>query len=431
MELLIILALIILNGVFAMSEMAVVSSRSARLSAEADEGNEGAEAALKLTEEPTQFLSTVQIGITLIGILAGALGGAALTVPIAEWIRATIPWLTDAADAISVVLVVGLTTYLSLVIGELVPKRLALQNPEKIASRIAQPMALLSRLAAPLVHLLTYSTRLLLRLLGVSDVQAPRVSELEVLSLVRMGVDVGIFDAAEEDMVEGVMRLDDQRISAVITPRTEIIWIDTDDDTDEIREKILGSPFATYPVARGSMDQVIGVVHSKDLLVQLLSGGPIDLEAAMRQPLFIPETVTVADVIKRFKAARVHTALIVGERGGIEGLVRLHDIIEEVFGDLGSGDLYESEAVQREDGSWLLDGKYSVQRLEAILPDLQMPEDESGDYETLAGFVMTRLGRVPSAGEYFDFANYRFEVVDMDDIRVDKVLVQPIAAPDK
>lgn len=427
MEFLIIVGLIILNGVFAMSEIAVVSARRARLEVmSTEEKNKGASAALKLIEHPNRFLSTVQIGITFVGVLAGAFGGQTVARDIEQFVRDNIPALASYADTIGVITIVGVTTYLSLVIGELVPKRIAMNDPESISAIIARPMRLLSRIMSPFVWFLSVSTSLVVRLIGIEQNTDARVSEMEILSMVREGTEAGVFGYDEEDMIEGVMRLDERRVGSVITPRTEIIWLHVDDDVDKIRERITGSKFTTYPVIDESMDNVLGIVRSRDLLSQILSGQALDLKAIMYEPLFMPETVTISDVVNRFKETGIHTAMIVGEYGGIEGMVRMHDIIEEIFGELDGGeyDTEEPDIMQRTDGSYLFDGQVALEELNDIFVDFTIPERERGNYETIAGFVMARLGRVPVATDHFEYEGLYFEVVDMDEVRVDKVLIQ-------
>lgn len=415
MEIVIILLLIMLNGVFSLSEMAIVSSRKARLENLAEEGSAGAAAALRLIASPNQFLSTVQIGITLIGILAGAFGGTSVAGALAEQFK------LDPQQILLMIIV--LTTYLSLVIGELVPKRIALKNPEQIAVLIARPMLLLSKLAGPLAWLLSKSTDLLLRLIGIKDAPEVAVTESEILSMIREGITVGVFEETEEDMIEAVFRLDNQRARGLVTPRTEITWLDIEDSNAAIYEKISSNIFSAYPVCRGDIDKVEGIVRTHTLAVQLLSGVPINLKAMLEKPLLIPETLSAAQVLHQFKTSGAPVALVIGEYGGIEGLISLTDILEEIVGEIDSD---EPEAIQRSDGSWLLDGRLTMHRLEDVLGDLPLPEDESGAYDTLAGFVLARLGHIPTATESFTWENYHFEVVDMDGHRIDKVLVQKL-----
>lgn len=420
MELLILIGLIILNGVFAMSEMAVVSTRKARLQERIDNGDANARAALDLAENPNRFLSTVQIGITLVGVGAGAFGGSALAQPLADTLRQTVPALDSYANQISFLLIVGLTTYLSLVIGELVPKRIALSDPEQFASLIARPMTWLSRLAAPLVFFLSRSTEFVAGLLGIRAEGDDRVTEYEIIALVREGVRSGEIESAEHDMVRGVFDLDARLVSEILTPRNEIVWFDIDDTSDAIRDKLLHTTFSAYPVAQGDLDRVLGVVRSKDLLTQLLDKGEVDLKALLLEPLIVPETVYIADVLQHFKQKVVHVALVIDEYGSLEGLITLNDIVEEIVGDV---DMEDPQIVQRVDGSWLLDGYTQIAQLQATLTDFAIPDEEDRDYQTLAGFILKRLGRVPQAAETFRWQGYDFEVMDMDGNRVDKVMI--------
>lgn len=427
MELLILLGLVILNGLFAMSEMSLVSARRTRLQALADEGDKRAKTALQLMEHPDRMLSTVQIGITLIGVLAGVFGGSTIAEHLAQSLKQQFPTLTPYADAIGAASTVGLTTYLSLVIGELVPKRLALQNPERLARIAANPMKWLSRFASPLVAFLSFSTNLVIRVLGVRPPDEPAVTEVEVLSMIEQGIEGGVFEASEQDMVQGVMQLDERLVRQIITPRTNIVWFDVAEDIGEVRRKMAENTYSAYPVCRDDMDDVVGMVYSKDVALQLLSGIPLNLEALMKPPLFVPETVSVAEVVRQFKQSGTHSALVVGEHGGIEGLVTLTDVVEEIIGDVESSDpMY----TRREDGSYLVDATLPIDRFVELFPSLPIPDDESGAYQSAAGFVLTRLGRIPQAGEYFVWHKYRIEVVDMDGVRIDKLLVQREAQPD-
>lgn len=421
MELLFLLGLVILNGLFSMSEMALVSARRARLQPLADEGNKGAQAAIQLMEHPDRFFSTIQIGITLISVLAGVFGGASLAQPLSNTIRTNIPALARYADALGPALIVGLTTYLSLVIGELVPKRLALQNPERLARTVGIPMKWLSYFASPLVAVLSFSTSLVIRLLGSRPSDEPSVTEVEVLSMIEQGIEGGVFEASEQDMVAGVMQLDVRLVRQIITPRTNIVWFDVDEDIADVRRKMVESTYSAYPVCRDDIDDVIGIVYAKDVAVQLLGGTPLNLESIMKPPLFIPETVSVADVVRQFKQTGMHSALVVGEHGGIEGLVTLTDVVEEIIGDVESSDpMY----TRREDGSYLIDATMPIDRFTELFAALVIPSDESGAYQSAAGFVLTRLGRIPQAGDFFTWHKYRIEVVDMDGVRIDKLLVQ-------
>lgn len=423
-EFLVILFLVIINGVFALSELAIVSSRKARLQQMVEDEVAGAKVALELAESPNRFLSTVQIGITLIGILAGAFGGATLSQLIAEQI-ATIPALVDYSETIAVLLVVALTTYLSLVIGELVPKRLAMKNPERIAVLVARPMNWLSKVASPVVSLLSLSTDLLLKIMGVSDEGENTVTEQEILTMIEQGAEAGTFHKAESQLVEGVFRLDEIRVESLITPRHEIVWLDIHDTAEVIRAKITHEPYTNYPVGEGRIDNIVGVVQMKKLLPMILSNSPINLKSMLQKPLFIPESSSMTRLLEAFKVWGSHFALVVDEYGGIKGLITLGNVLEQVIVDIEDE---EPEAVQRADGSWLLDGRLPIYRLKELFSDIELPEDERGLYSTLAGFVMLRLGRIPSVSENFEWNGLSFEIMDMDGHQIDKVLAKTISS---
>jgi putative hemolysin len=425
MDLLIILFLILLNGVFAMSEIAVVSSRKVRLQQRAEAGSHGAAAALKLANEPGHFLSTIQVGITTIGIFSGAFGEATLAAPLEAWLL-QFPLLADYARPVAVVLVVMLITYLSVVLGELVPKRLALHNPEGLATIFARPLNALGRIASPLVALFSKSSELLLRLLGSKpDSDAP-VTDEEIKVLMQQGTEAGVFESSEGQLVANVLRMDDLNLNQIMTPRIDVSVIDVADSPEQIRDQILACNYSRLVVCRDGLDQVIGVVYAKDLLNQLLSGKTLDVQADMRTPLYVPETVAPMQLMSLFKRHRETFALVVDEYGDVQGVVTLADIMEAIVGDLPSEDAADdADIVRREDGSLLVDGLLAIDRLKEVLKLSELPDEESGDYHTVSGFVMTVLGRLPKTADHFDWQGYRFEVVDMDRNRVDKVLVVP------
>lgn len=424
-EILVVFFLIIANGVFAMSEMAVVAARKARLQQLANQGNANARIALELANAPNQFLSTVQIGITLIGILAGAFGGATLANKLAS-VLSRLPLLAPYSQVLGLGIVVVSITYLSLVIGELVPKRLALNSPERIAATIAIPMQMLAVVAAPVVHLLSSSTDLVLRVLRVQPSTEPQVTEEEIKVLIDQATEAGTFEAAEQNMVERVFRLGDRRVSSLMTPRPDIIWLDLDDSLEENQHKITQSVHARFPVCQGSLDNALGIVHVNDLFTRSLAGEPIDLLALLQQPLFVPENTQALKVLELFKQSGTHIALVVDEYGIIQGLVTLTNVLEAIVGDIPSIDEQgESQAVQREDGSWLLDGMLPVDDFKELFEVKELPGEERGNYHTLGGFVVMHLGRIPAAADHFEWSGLRIEVVDMDGNRVDKVLVVP------
>jgi putative hemolysin len=424
LEIAFIILLLIANGVFAMSEIAVVSARKARLQERANRGDRRARAALELAIAPDRFLSTVQIGITLVGILAGAFGGATIAEHFGAQIS-RIPPLAPYGEAIALAVVVLAITYLSLVIGELVPKRLGLNNPEKIASIIARPMMLLSRFTAPVVHLLSASTALVLKILRARPPEEPPVTHEEIKVLIEQGREAGIFEETEKNLVAGVFRLDDLRVKALMTPRLEVEWLDIEDSPEEIRQRIAASHRSRFPVGRKSLDNVIGILRAKDLLAPAFSGEQLDLENSLVAPLFVPETTSVLQLLERFKRAHLHLAIVIDEYGALEGLITMHDVMEAIVGEMNAsdGEASESWAAKREDGSWLLDGRLLIEEFLEIFPAAESLMRDRENYETLAGFIIAELGRIPSAADYFERGDLRFEVVDMDRNRIDKVLV--------
>ena len=422
---LIVLLLILLNGVLSMAEMAVVSSRRARLQQMAEAGHEGAAAVMKLLADPSDFLSTIQIGITLIGILTGAFSGATLSNPVAELLmQLGLPG--NLAAPLAVFVVVAITTYVSLVVGELVPKRLALNDPERIASAVAGPMATLSRVTSPLVWLLARSSEGLLRLLGIKPSDEPLVTEEEVRVLIEQGTQTGVFEPIEEEIMEQVFRLSDRTVSVIMTPRRDIVWFDVADTPGEIRETVLIHGHSRYPVARDDLDDVIGVVMVKDLLASQMADQPIDLAALAQPPLYVPESMQALDVIERLRESRAHMALVIDEYGGLEGLVTFTDIMRAILGDLPDNQGQREEPViEREDGTWLVDGMYPVDEFQDYFEIKELPHEDEANYQTVGGMVMALLGQVPKPSDRVSWAGYDIEVMDMDGRRVDKVLVSP------
>ena len=424
---LIVLLLILANGIFAMAEIAVVSARKARLQQQVNEGQPGAKLALQLAEDPGDFLSTVQIGITLIGILAGVFGGQNIAVQMAPYLE-TLPLVAPYSANASLAIVVVLITFLSLVIGELVPKQIGLNNPERIARLMARPMNVVATLTLPLVRLLSLSTRLVLRLLRVEPTQEPPVTVEELQILVQQGAESGIIHPQNEEMVEQVLRLSDQRVNALMTDRTDIVWLDLDDPLEENRQKIIESGHSRFPVSRGEADNILGIVFGKDLLAQCLSNQPLDLERAIQPALFVPEGLPVLELLERFKEAKAQIAFVLDEHGGVEGLLTFNDLLESIVGDVP--ELHDPEdptATKREDGTWLVDGKMLLDDFKMLFNINKMPEEDKNYYQTLGGFVMFRLGRIPQAGDAFEWDGFGFEVMDMDWRRVDKVLLTPRA----
>jgi len=427
-ECLLVLVLLIANGVFSGSEIAVVSSRKVRLEQLADRGNRKARKALKLANSPNDFLSTVQVGITLIGILSGALGGATIAQRLKPYFD-QVPALRGSSELLSLALVVTVITYLSLVIGELVPKRIALSNPEAIACQVAGPMRFLSRVTAPLVHILSGSTDGMLRLLGVKASEEPEITEEEIKALIRQGTESGMFEEAEHEMVQRVFRLGDRPIRSMMTPRTEIAWLDLEEPLEASLKEVLESTHSRFPVARGNLDNCVGTIRIRTLLTAVVESEPVDLESMMQPPLFVGESMRALTVLEQFRETGVHIALVTDEFGGIEGLLTLNDLMEAIVGDLPSAeDQEEPLVVEREDGSWLLDGSLDIGDFKTLVDRDELPDEVSGGYHTIGGFVMHHLGRIPMAGEHFRWDGLSFEVMDMDGKRVDKILVAEVAS---
>ncbi len=421
MELVIIVLLLILNGVFSMSETAVITSRKTRLQQLADKGDKSAQAALKLAEEPNRFLSTVQIGITLIGVMTGAFGGATLAKQIAVLMIDT-P-LAPYADAIGFGVIVVITTYLSLIIGELVPKRLALRSPESVARRIARPMNILSRITSPVVSVLSLSTDAILWLIGARKLDEPPVTQHEIEGMVKQGVEAGVFEETAHGMVEGVFSLSERKTSSLMTPRTDVLWLNLNDSPDLMREELIKSDHSRMPVCDGDIDHVLGIVHAKDVMEQLLRGQPLDIRAVMDFALSVPATTPATRTLELFQANGVHFALVIGEYGETAGVITLQDILEEIVGNVEIN--IEPEIVVRQDGSYLLDGLLPISEFAELFKIDDIPGAHKV-FETLGGFVMAQMDNIPKAGDHFTWGKLRIEVMDMDNNRVDKVLVSTL-----
>jgi putative hemolysin len=425
-ELLILFLLLLANGLFAMAETALISSRKARLQQRADEGEKAAGIALAFALKPDRFLSTVQIGITLIGIVAGAFGGATLSAKLAVQLS-RIPALSGSANALAFALVVAFITYFSLVIGELVPKNLALRNPESIAIAAVGPMRLLSRIAGPVVWLLTASTSLILRLLGRSGSGDHAVTQEEIEVMIEQGAQSGVLSAAESEVAQSVFRLADRRVGSLKTNRREIAWLDVDDPVEELRTVVAEAGHARYPLCEGSLDNVIGIIEAQTLLIHQLDGAPLDLRGAARLALFVPETLPAIQLLEMFHDNGQHMAIVVDEYGGTQGLITMADVLEAIVGDITEG-MREDEprATSRPDGSWLLDGMLSVEDFRDLFDLEELPGEEDYTFETLGGFVMAFLGRIPEIADTFEWSGLQLEVIDMDGRRVDKVLATPM-----
>lgn len=436
MEALLILMLILTNGVLAMSEIAVVSARQSRLEERAERGRRGAREAIALKRDPGAFLSTIQVGITLVGILMGALGEAALAQPLREMLSG-VPLLAPSADLLALVLVVGAITYLSVVIGELVPKQLALLAPEALASLVARPLRWLSRAALPVVWLLSASSGWLLRLTGAHRHGEPPVSDEEIRVLMAQGAEAGVFHASEEPMVANVLRLDELPIGAIMTPRNgiEALDLETEQEPEALQLSLAALRHTLVPVHRGGLDQhLLGVLRLADLLPDALTTAAppsaLDLQRLVQPPVFVPQSLNAAQLLETFRDNRINLALIVDEYGSLEGLVTLADVLTAIVGTpLGDDARITDEITRRADGSWLVDGSLPLERLHAELGlEAPLPGEAGAGFHTLGGFVMHMLGRVPRASEHFESAGLRFEVVDMDQQRVDKVLVERLDA---
>lgn len=435
MDLIFLVVLILINGVFAMSEIAVVSARKSRLQSLADDGNPGASAALGLHREPASFLSTIQVGITLVGILSGAIGETTVADPLAAWI-AGIPALAPHAKGIALTLTVVGLTYFSVVVGELVPKRLALLAPEAIASTIARPMMILSRLAHPLVSVLSGSCTAILSLFGARRKDEPPVTDDEIKVLMEQGAEAGVFHESEQEIVSNVLRLDEQRVSAIMTPRRDMSVVDLDEDEALVWQRIVETEYSRLVVCRDGLEHVLGILQTGDLLKKALSGHRVtlsDLESVLHPPLFVPESVTTTVLLERFREARVQFALLVDEYGEVQGLVTLTDVLSSIVGELSVPVAPEDrDVLLREDGSWLVDGDVGLERLKSMLEiDDELPGEDEQTFHTVGGLIMHCLGRVPLPTDHVTARGWRFEVMDMDRNRVDKVLVSRETAPER
>jgi putative hemolysin len=412
--------LFLLNGFFAMSELAIVSSRRSRLQSLAEQRVRGAAKAIRLVDDPTGFLSTVQVGITLVGIFAGAFSGTTLSEPLAERL-AEIPSIAGSAEELAIAVVVVAVTYFSLIVGELAPKRVALAHAERIACFVAPTMTVLAKLGAPIVWFLRISTEGLLRLFRIQRMPPSTVTDEEVKALLAEGAESGVFHEAERTMIESVIRVADRSVRSIMVPRPDVVWIDVDDEPEAIMKEMVESGHSRFPASRSEVDEVVGVVHVKDLLAQLSRTGRLDIEAALREPLFVDEHMPVLRLLERFKSSAIHMAIVLDEHGSFEGITTTADILTAIAGDLPEEHESDEEpdAVQREDGAWLLSGRLPIDDAERILSVSGMSADE--DFQTLAGFVLHQLGHIPQTGESFIWNRWRFEVVDLDALRIDKV----------
>ncbi|MFZ4620603.1 MAG: hemolysin family protein [Bacteroidota bacterium] len=428
-EIALLILLIVLNGILVISEISIVSSRKPRLQYLANKGNIRAKIALDLANSPDHFLSTVTAGITLIGILAGAFGGATVSESLAEYLI-LIPWLASYAEPVSLAVVVVSITLLTIFVGELIPKQLGLKNPERVACAIAIPMRTLSAVLYPIVRLLTVITRVIIRSLGIKEHNDPSFTEEEIKVMLEEGTRAGTFNEVEQEMVERVFRLADQSVNALMTPRTEIIWLDVEDPIAENFKKIKESSHSFFPVCKEGIDNVLGVTHVKDLFSASLNGPITSLEQHLRKPLYIVENVLAVQLIEKFKESGTHFAFLVDEYGGIQGLLTLNDILKAVVGEeIDVEEKTNHYIVQRADGSYLIDGALLITEFQDLFKIDTLSEKETGNYQTLAGFTINHMGKIPSAGQFFLWRDLRIEVVDMDGNRVDKLLISKQSLP--
>lgn len=417
----ILIILILVNGVFAMAETAVVSSRKARLKQRAQDGSRSARVAYKLAKHPTRFLATIQIGITVIGILSGAFAEEKLSAHVQGWLG-SIPFLAQYADVVATIILVAGITYFTLIIGELIPKRIALMYPETIATSIAIPMRWISRLASPLVKLLSVSSDMILKLLRIQSPPDDPVTQEELKVLIEEGTNAGVFDQTEQDIVINVFRLAERRAGAIMTPRTEIVFLDVVESQDSIRQKLLANPHAFYPVVENHMDHVLGVINAKDIMTRLVANEEIDLQMLMHRPLIVPESISILQVLDSFRENTAQIAFIADEYGSILGIVTQNAVVEAIVGEMPSQEVtVEPDLVLREDGSYFVNGTMPADDLREKLKLPELPG--RNHYDTVAGFALMQLQRIPIVGETFEWSGIRFEIVDMDGKRIDKLLV--------
>lgn len=423
-DLLIIFLLILINGLFSMSEIAVISSRKTRLKSLAEEGDKRAGQALDLANSPSLFLSTVQIGITFVSVMTGVFGGVTVAHRLAAHLSAS-GFFGPYSETVALVIVVLGMTYVSLIIGELVPKRLALNYPERIALLAAAPMRWLSIVTSPVIGLLSTSTDMMLRILRVRPSGEPPFTEEEIKVMIGQATTAGVFEEAEQELVERVFRLGDRSVGVLMTPRQKIVWLDSNKPIEKLKREIAKSTYSRFPVCHGTLGNVLGILHVRDLLVRSITGQAEDLKSCLQKPLFVVESMHALNVMELFRESGTQIALVIDEYGTIEGLVTLNDVLEAIIGDIPSDDeSRESKVVRREDGSWLMDGMLPVDEVKMYLDIKKLPGERTGNFRTLGGFIMNYLKRIPAAGDYFACCGWRFEVVDMDRRRVDKVLIE-------
>jgi putative hemolysin len=421
MEFIIIFLLILINGFFAMSEISVVSARRSRLEAAARKGNAGARKAVELAENPTRFLSTVQVGITLIGILTGMFGGETIAARLEGSIK-QISFLEPYSKGIAVTVVVIIITYFSIVIGELLPKRIGLTMPEAIAKSVARPMNFLSKVAAPFIWLLSNSTDFLIRIFNIKKTEKSHVTEEEIKAIVQEGAEAGSIEEIEQDLVTNILHLSDRTVNSLMTHRHQIIWIDNQQPFEDQIDMLLDETLSVFPVCNGSLDEIIGVFHLRDYARAVLGKTGFKLESWIKKPLFIPENMKAYKALEVFQETRLHFAIIVDEYGSIQGVITLNDLLDEMVGDIIHDEDEEQEILKREDGSYLISGGVSIQDL---MEELDIPEEDLR-FNTLAGLVLNKANHIPSTGFSFIWHGYTVEVIDMDGHKIDKVLISKL-----
>ena len=428
MDVALLLFLIFLNSLFAMSEMALTASRKARLQVMVEAGDSGARHAMALHDDPTKFLSVVQIGITSISVLNGIVGDAAFSAPFAAWLHAHFPIGDRAAQVSATAMVVITITFLSIIFGELVPKRFGLMYPETVARFVARPMEWLSLIARPFVKLLSWCTEATLKLLGAGGTPDRSVTEEEIAASLEEGLDAGVIEAQEHQMVRNVFRLDDRQVGSMMIPRTEMVWLEAASSADEVLRVIGEAEHTRYPVCRGGLDDVLGVISARDLLLQAMRDQPLALDDHLQPPVFVPETLSGMELLEHFRASSAQIVFVVDEYGEVQGMITVRDVLEAITGEFSTRTDEDSWAVQRADGSWLIDGLIPMPELKDRLALKELPEEDRGRYNTLAGMIMLLLGRLPETADAVEWQGWRFEVVDLDGKRVDKVLVSALAA---
>ena len=429
MDVALLFFLILVNALFAMSEMALTASRKARLQVMLEAGDSGAQAALDLHDNPTKFLSVVQVGITSISILNGIVGDAAFSAPFAHWLHAQFGIAERPAEIAATAMVVLTVTFITIIFGELVPKRFGLMFPEAVARRVARPMEWLSLIARPFIKLLSWCTEGTLRLLGVRGNPDRSVTEEEIAASLEEGLDAGVIEAQEHQMVRNVFRLDDRQVGSMMIPRAEIVWLDVNGTSDDVLAVIGDEEHSRYPVCRNGLEDVVGIISAQTLLQQLMKGEQLSLSEGLQSPVFVPETLSGMELLEQFRASSAQLVFVVDEYGEVQGMITVRDVLEAITGEFSTPTDEDSWAVQRADGSWLFDGLIPVPELKDRLGFKELPEEDRGRYNTLAGMIMLLLGRLPHTTDSVEWAGWRFEVVDLDGKRVDKVLASRLDEP--